>query len=219
MRIFWVLIIWLCAGQAFSQTYYPSGPQKNVALTTVTDGGWALCAQIDWGDGITGLPDACTNADKLMLACRLKDSATIKLLAAAPASDVLFDTGDGETNTNNANGSEWYYHPPAPLDGQGWGFAAGGASVDQNSCDIDETGDREARLCFHVSVDAQVGGYRCGTYNNNVASEYEKLFFKTSASVAPANSAPSIPVPVLPWLGYLALAGLLGVFGLRRLRQ
>ena len=49
-----------------SPTYYPSGPQKNVSVATVTSGGWTLCYQdtfaavIDYNNNLEGLVQYCT---------------------------------------------------------------------------------------------------------------------------------------------------------------
>jgi hypothetical protein len=234
MRVLSVVLAWLCVAPAFSQTYYPSGPKTDVALSTVTGGGWSLCAQTGWNEATRGLPASCAATDKLMLACRLKDSATIKLLAAAPASDVLTETGTGMTNTHNANGSEWYYQPPtAGMDGgEAMGFATGGDDVTLGSCDTNNTGTASQRLCFHLYKDIDNGGYRCGTYTSNSQTTYQKLFFMSDADGdlvadsldyypqdASRSVKPIVPVPTLPIFGLLALAGLLGLFGLRKLRQ
>jgi hypothetical protein len=51
-----------------SPTFYPSGPQKNVSVATVTSGGWTLCYQdtfaavIDYNNNLEGLLQYCTGA-------------------------------------------------------------------------------------------------------------------------------------------------------------
>ena len=235
MRSLIIVGVWLFAAQAFSQTYYPSGPQTDVALSTVTGGGWSICAQTLYSTTLTEYPAACPQAgsvDKVMLACRATGSATIKLLAAAPASDVLTETGTGATNTHNANGSEWYYEPP--VESQAMGFAKGGDNVTLTSCDVNTTGTNTQRLCFHLEPDVDIGGgYRCGADTSlNTSGAVERLFLMSDADGdlvadsldyypqdASRSVRPIVPVPTLPIFGLLALAGLLGLFGLRKLRQ
>ena len=236
MRSLIIVGVWLFAAQAFSQTYYPSGPQKDVALSTVTGGGWSICSQSLYSATLREYPAACPqagSADKVMLACRATGSATIQLLAAAPASDVLTDTGNTSTATHNANGSEWYYDM---VDGGGdyaIGFAKGGDSINANSCDISTSGANDERLCFHMYETEDFGGYRCGADRDlNSSGAFERLYLMSDADgdlVAdsldyyPQDASRSVktivPVPTLPIFGLLALAGLLGLFGLRKLRQ
>ena len=236
MKLAMMLITLACASQAHAQTYYPTGPQKNVALSTVTGGGWSICSQTTYVSQLAGYPAACRQAGasaKVMLACRQTGSDTIQLLAAAPASDVLTETGDTRTATHNANGSEWYYDTTDGGGDYAIGFAKGGDSVDNNSCDTSTAGANDERLCFHIYESLDNGGFRCGANDSlNASAAYEKLFFMSDADgdlVAdsldyyPQDASRSVktivPVPTLPIFGLLALAGLLGLFGLRKLRQ
>lgn len=201
---------------AAAQSYYPAGPQTDVPLATVQSGGWSLCAQQTYDTPLFDFPAACDSGPgvRLMLACRATGSDTIQLLAAAPAEDVLFETGDDSTTTNTANGSEWYYEPSdGPGDGEAMGFARAGDSVSLNSCDTDGSGAVDERLCFHITPsDSSYGGYRCGTdVGLNSSTAYERLFFQT-------GSAEPAQVPAVPLAGLLVLGGLLGLFGLRKLR-
>ena len=49
-------------------TYYPSGPQKNVSVSTVTSGGWTLCykdtfaSYVDYQNNLEGLVQYCTGS-------------------------------------------------------------------------------------------------------------------------------------------------------------
>ena len=233
MRGLIVVLAWLCVAPALSQTYYPSGPQKGVALSTVTGGGWSICSQTLYSATLREYPAACPqagSADKVMLACRATGSATIQLLAAAPASDVLTGTGNTSTATHSANGSEWYYDM---VDGGGdyaMGFAKGGDSVRAISCDTLSDGANDERLCFHMFETADQGGYRCGaTQDLNTSGAFERLYLMSDADgdgVADSRDAyPSdasrsaVVTPTLPLFGLLALVGLLGLFGSRKLRQ
>ena len=102
-----------------------------------------------------------------MLACRKKNSASIKLLAWAPRSCVFTSTtGKSGSATTNCQGTEWYF----AMD-YSWGFAAGGDTVSKGSCDTDSTGSRDKRLCFHTSST----GYKCGQAST---SDFELVLFE-----------------------------------------
>ena len=234
MKFAMILIVLACASQAHAQSYYPTGPQTNVALSTITDGGWSICSQSTYVSQLAGFPASCPQTDKLMLACRATGSATIQLLAAAPASDVLTETGDTATATHNANGSEWYYDTTDAGGDYAIGFAKGGDPVQANSCDVLTTGANDERLCFHIYESVDNGGYRCGANDSlNNSAAYEKLFFMSDADgdgvgdtrdAYPLDPSRSVvqqanEIPTLPLFGLLTLAGLLGLFGLRKLRQ
>ena len=233
MKLAMMLITLACASQAHAQTYYPTGPQKNVALSTVIGGGWSICSQTTYVTQLDAYPAACPQAgasDKVMLACRQTGSDTIQLLAAAPASDVLTETGDTRTATHNANGSEWYYDTTDGGGDYAIGFAKGGDSVDNNSCDTSTAGANDERLCFHMYETLDGGGYRCGADRNlNSSGAFERLYLMSDADgdgVADSRDAYptdasrfAVVTPTLPLFGLLALVGLLGLFGSRKLRQ
>ena len=170
--------------------YYPSGPQVNVPVATVTDGGWTECFVDKYADGLhaalPGLLDACTGK-YLMLAGRATGSSTLGLLAAAPRDDVLFDTGTGDT-THVANGTGWYF-----ADNWSWGFAKAGDSVERSSCDVASV-DGALRLCWHT---AAYGGFRLGTDTTlNGSTDFERVVYQTGVqkitftSTAPADAVP-----------------------------
>ena len=233
MRVLLVVLALLFVAPALSQTYYPSGPQKDVALSTVTGGGWSICSQTLYSATLREYPGACPQAgsdDKVMLACRSTGSATIQLLAAAPASDVLTDTGNTSTATHNANGSEWYYDMVDVSGQYAMGFAKGGESISANSCDTLTSGANDERLCFHMYETLDIGGYRCGADRDlNSSGAFERLYLMSDADGdGVADSRDAYPTdasrfatvtPTLPLFGLLALVGLLGLFGSRKLRQ
>ena len=120
--------------------YTPTGPQQNVPVSSLV--GWSQCYLGNYGDSptIAALQSACTAAN-LMMACRVAGSSTIALLAWAARSDVLYDTGFGNT-PHTANGVGWYFNGS-----YSWGFAAAGDSLTRSSCDVGSV-DPGNRLCW-----------------------------------------------------------------------
>jgi len=89
-----------------------------------------------------------------MVGCKEKDESSWLLTAAAPRSDVFFDTTNNPYTLHEANGLTWYYHEKRAM-----GFAGLGASVLKNPCDSSEDTDGN-RLCWRIFTD----GWRCGTH-------------------------------------------------------
>lgn len=175
---------------ATAATYLPVGPQNDVAMSTVTGGGWTLCFAEPYGQGGTSITAAlagCTG-NRLMMAGMENGSSVIKLLAQAYTLDVLFDTGTGNT-THNANGSEWYFSPSFS-----WGFAPAGDAVLRSSCDAsgvfngDISGFNQ-RLCWHTDGGNLTGGWRVGDayWLNDEPSGYTKLLFTNTAVPEPTS--------------------------------
>jgi hypothetical protein len=169
--------------------YYPSGPQTDVPAATVTAGGWTPCYTDEYADdlhaALPGLLTACTGK-YLLLAGRATGSDTLSLLAAAPRSDVLFDTG-GSSVTHTANGSGWYFH-----DGQAWGFANQGDPVDLSACDILSG---PLRLCWHLLPG--FGGYRIGdTTSLNNSTAYERVVYQSGVQTITFTS--TVPTGAVP---------------------
>jgi PEP-CTERM motif len=171
---------------AQAASYLPVGPQQNVAVATVTGGGWTQCfseAYGTYGTTISSALSTCTG-DLLMMAGRRTGSDTLLLLAQAPKVDVLFPTGTGNT-THNANGTEWYFD-----NNYSWGFASGGQSVYRVSCDASgvfnsNTADNNNRLCWHTGGGALQGGWRVGSNSSlNSSTGFERLLFSASSRAA-----------------------------------
>src|SRR5689334_8884290 len=117
---------------AAAADYLPSGVQTNVLLSTVLNGGWSLCYSGTYdqsGASIAGIAAGCTGTN-MMLAARVSGSDTLLLLAQAPESDVMFDTGTGLNSVHLANNVNWYFN-----DSWSWGFARSDQSVYRYSCD------------------------------------------------------------------------------------
>lgn len=191
----------LLASQAAlaSPSYLPTGAQANVALSTITSGGWSQCyaSTMDVFIGNSGekVLNACTG-DYLMMAGRQTGANNFLALAAALRADTIVDTGK-TSNTHLANGALWYYSS-----NWSWGFTAAGDTVTLNQCD---TSNSPLSMCLHTVNGA--GGYRI---NNNFSfgTNYEKVFFQASASQGNA-----VPEP-----GSMALVGaaLLGLAAVRK---
>jgi hypothetical protein len=185
---------------ADAASYNPIGPQTNVPLSTVTNGGWALCFSETYATNGTSLAtvESDCNKSRLMMACRQTGSQTIQLLAQAPRADVLFDTGTSNT-PHDANGTGWYFN-----NNWSWGFAKQGDTIDRDECDVDTSGANDLRLCWHTTNgdNTLAGGYRCGANEGlNGSVDFERLLFQADAGQAQAA------VPTLSeWtVGFLAL--------------
>jgi cysteine-rich repeat protein len=147
-----------CTTQCISLLYWMEGPQLDVPVDDL--GGWEECFSDTFADYSVGLTNTildqqCTGS-KLLIGCKQSGAATFQLLAMGDREDVIFDVGDGEFATHEANGVAWYYSTQ-----WSWGFALGGDPVERNSCDVAQ-GNPQYRMCWHTSSDALDGGYRCG---------------------------------------------------------
>lgn len=218
VSIFVLLTLTFLHLEANAQDYLPVGPQTNVAVEQVITGGWTECYRDTYGNVFLN-PDVvlsqCTG-DRLMLACRVRESSTLTLLAQGERSDVTFDTGGGNNDvTHIANGVGWYFNfvggSDAGLGENAWGFVRAGDSVEKNNCDIDTSGANDERLCWHLQDD--IGGYRCGaTEDLNSSNEYERIVYVPGTIAAR-------PIPTLSEWGLIAMAGILGLVGLIAIRK
>jgi hypothetical protein len=201
------LSLLLCSGLAFAGTltYTPVGPQTNVAISTVTDGGWTQCyaATMDVfiGDNAENVLSVCSG-DYLMMAGRETGSDTLLLLAEAPYADTIFNTGMNTDQVHEANGSGWYFAA-----NWSWGFSGLSESMYKSECDTAEGADK---MCLHTV--GQAGGFRIGGITSlNGSTDYEKVFF-----VANASAVSDTPEPATAALLGLGLAALLASRGRKR---
>lgn len=173
-------LIALGAAGSATAMYMPVGPATNVALATVTSGGWTQCyastMKTHLGIGAELVLDACKGG-LLMMAGRATGSDTLLVLAAAGRGDTIFDTGR-TSSTHLANGSNWYFSP-----NWAWGFTAAGDSVINNQCD---TSSSPTSMCLHTANSA--GGYRINNITGlNKSNAYEKVFFVANEVPEPAS--------------------------------
>ena len=194
--------------------YLPVGPQTNVSVDTVVNGGWTQCFIDTYANEMNPqeVLEQCPE-NLLMLACRETESGTLMVLAQGNRSDVTFDTGTNSDETHIANGVGWYFNTTGDGDVRdSWGFVRAGDSVDKDECDEDTSGANDERLCWHLET--PVGGYRCGdVLGLNDSSEYERIVYMSSQSL------PTTQVPTLSEWGLIALAGILGIVGFMVIRR
>ncbi len=192
--------------KANAQTYLPVGPQTNVSVNTIIQGGWEPCYSDTYDvhmEANTVLAN-CTGG-RLMLACLETGSEVITLLAQGERSDVIFDTGNTQ-DLHVANGVGWYFNDSG-LDS--WGFVRAGDTVSKNNCDTDASGANDERLCWHLNDD---GGYRCGAnIDLNFSTAFQRIVLQ------PAGERSSIPT-LSEW-GLIAMAGFMGIAGLLVMRR
>lgn len=184
--------------------YNPFGVQSNVAVSTVTGGGWSQCyvATMSVFIGFNGenVLNQCTQ-NEIMMAGRETGSSTLLLLASANRSDAIFDTGTGDlTTTHIANGAQWYF-----ASNYSWGFTDLGDVINKFECDNTNGANS---MCLHTVNNA--GGYRIGNITGlNNSDAYEKVFYQRNGAI------------VTPEPASVALmgAGLLGLAGFARRRN
>jgi hypothetical protein len=155
------------------------GVRNDVPVSEITGGGWTQCHVSDYNT-FTALSSITSSCDKanLMLACRPTGSSILRVVAHAPRTDVLFDTGTGDV-THDANGVAWYFN-----NSWSWGFAPEGVAVRRFSCDTNESSigtppgaTANQRLCNHTSSDFVSQGWRCGNQDSLFTPTWERLVF------------------------------------------
>jgi hypothetical protein len=160
-----LIVLTAAATHSAAQTYLPVGPQTNVDIATVVDGGWFECYSEPYdaatGEDLAEIQSRCAG-DRMMLACGPSGETTLTLLAQATRTQAFTNPGTGTTDSHLANGAQWYFDASGGEDDgeSSWGFAAQGETVQRNNCDVAGT-QAESRLCWHMQP--AEGGYRCGT--------------------------------------------------------
>jgi cysteine-rich repeat protein len=158
-----------CTSACISLLFFTEGPQENVDEADL--GGWETCwtgTYSNFYPGLTGtiLGEQCTGS-KLLLGCRPVGAQVFTLVAMGEREDVLFDTGNVNNATHDANGVSWYFDESYSM-----GFADEGTGVQRNSCDVAQVSPT-LRMCWHTSGNAISSGYRCG--NNYPGNNYERV--------------------------------------------
>lgn len=172
--------------------YSPTGPQQNVAFSTVTSGGWSECFSSPYGQfgpSLASIQSNCSG-DLIMLAGAANGSNDIQLLAWARREDVFFVTPDCSNQTHTANGSAWYFNLSCSM-----GFAPEGFAISQNTADINSStsfgnpqGDGGAtRLSWHTGGGQLNGGWRVGLndFLNGEPSGFTRYIFQADAVAVP----------------------------------
>ena len=221
LSIVFLLTLFAFSTSEVNAQYLPVGPQTNVPIDTVLNGGWTEC-YIDTYDNHMNAEDVLDQCpgNLLMLACRQVGSDTLMLLAQGLRSDVTFNTGANEDVTHIANEVGWYFNI-GPIDVvdpgiNSWGFVRAGDSVEKDNCDTDDSGAVNERLCWHIQ--RTNGGYRCGSVRSlnsgPDAESYERIVYVS-------DQEPSSPaqVPTLSVWGLIAFASFLGIVGFIVMRR
>jgi len=165
----------MAATPSAAVAYLPVGPQTNVALSTVTSGGWTLCysagMDVAFGTSASVTLAGCTGS-QLMLAGRQTGSSNLMLLAQTLTVDALNPTGADANNVfTTSNGTDWFYN-----DDWSWGFKTIGNPYYKYQCD----GPSAGSMCLHV---LNVGGHHIDTVGT-WGSDYEKLVFTSDGGGA-----------------------------------
>ncbi|MDO9590503.1 MAG: hypothetical protein Q7J04_05115 [Microcella sp.] len=208
---------------AGTASYYPMGPQTNVALADLA--GWELCytdlygtADVDlYGSG--GILDELCTGDFLLLGGGPVATGTLTVLAAAPRTDVLFVLPPDETTVHVANGSGWYFN-----DDWSWGFVRAGDTPEKSECDVSTDGSNDQKLCWHVFNQQLTYGYRAGAQQGlNDSEDYARYIYHAAAIEGlapdpeltdPELADTGVTVDASAAAGAAALVLLMGVGGL-----
>jgi hypothetical protein len=181
-------------------TYYPSGPQRNIPISTITSGGWTLCWSTLYNESATlaSIESSCTK--KYLLEAGGAVGASDYILAAAgERSSVLKPTGSNETNLNN--GTYWYY--TKNISGS-MGFSPISA-IRQSSADCYYNGTTncefssiliegqdptvDLRLSWHINSSGSLfGGWRLGRIGwLNASTAYVRAIYQSDGISAPSS--------------------------------
>jgi hypothetical protein len=208
------IFIALTASQASAAVYYPSGPQTNVALSTVLNGGWTEIYEGAYSASPTISQLFGSAQTYVMLGAIQANSNTIAVLAATTLADL--ETYTPLNTPHLSNGSEWYYNAYSI------GFAESGATIFQNAADVAGPSD-PLRLSWHatnngifnasLSPSELTGGWRAGTTEGlNSSSDWERIVFTTNSITA------AVPEPSTWAMMILGFCGL-GFMAYRRRSQ
>jgi len=170
-------LVALSVSPAFAEPgYYPEGPQRNVAVSTLLNDGWVPCFSENYEEESSLVYEviAACESDYIILTGRLIDGDTLELLAAAPRGDVFVITSDQEVHFSN--GTYWYFVPERPdgTSAHSLGFSST-TNVNIHTCDYLNVGvtveESQLKLCWHIVQDGDSAplfsrGYRLGVENN-----------------------------------------------------
>lgn len=169
-------------------SYYPTGPQANINLESVTSGGWTLCFSETWaqtGTSVNQIKEDCAG-DYIILTGRAIGSTNLDLLAAAPFDAVFQETV--ENTPHLSNGSWWYF-----TTGWSMGFA-NREIIEQNSCDVANNEVGELGFCWHLdpagdpSDSLMDNGYQMNGIRLNSGTEYLREIYVSGGGDDPSIS-------------------------------
>ena len=187
--------------------YYPSGPQRNVPISTITSGGWTLCwsSLFSATDSLANIESSCTG-NNLLEAGGVVGASSYILAAAGERSSVLRLTSLNETTLNN--GTYWYYYKGAGgmMGGGSMGFSPS-STISQNSADCYYNGANncgfpsvlvegqdptvDLRMSWHTYSLSIIWGYRIGRLVG-LSDGYVRAIYQSNAM----TSAPDSPTSV-----------------------
>jgi hypothetical protein len=150
--------------------YYPSGPQLNVPISTITSAGWKLCWSGLYSDNTSTLASIKSScSQKYLIEAAGQVGASNYLLAAAGERSAVFNTTPINGTTLN-NGTHWYFNA------ESMGFSPN-ANIEQSAADIVASnawdpadqlfrpydGTEDYRLSWHTLGDNNISyGWRAG---------------------------------------------------------
>ena len=184
MRVLLAASLIAIAAPSAAATYMPVGPQTNVALSTVTGGGWTLCYSAlmgtPFGNSASTTLANCGRSGRIMLAGRETGSSNLLVLAQTAMSAAFANTGAANNGVFTAsNGADWFY-----ADDWSWGFKPIGVGFNKYQCDFNAM---VGSMCVHTLN--FTGGFSINNIIDlNGSSDYEKLVF-TMAVPEPATWA------------------------------
>ena len=181
--------------------YYPSGPQRNVPISTITSGGWTLCwsSLFSATDTLANIESSCTG-NYLLEAGGVSGASSYLLAAAGERSSVLGVTSQNQTNLNN--GTYWYYYKGSGgmMGGGSMGFSPI-STIFQNSADCYYNGAQncgfssaivegqdptvDLRMSWHTNSTSIIGGWRIGRLTSLSTSHVRAIYQSNAMSSAP----------------------------------
>jgi chitodextrinase len=181
--------------------YYPSGPQRNVPISTITSGGWTLCwsSLFSANDTLANIESSCTG-NYLLEAGGVVGASSYLLAAAGERSSVLGVTSQNQTNLNN--GTYWYYYKGSGgmMGGGSMGFSPI-STIFQNSADCYYNGALncgfasaivegqdptvDLRMSWHVYSTTIGSGWRIGRLTSLYDGHVRAIYQSNAMSSAP----------------------------------
>lgn len=182
----------LCTATAVAAPgYYPFGPRADVPKSALE--GWQICHQSAY-NSTTALSTVLAACDGtwLMLAGGPAGANTLTVLAAAPRSAVITDTGMTNTPTNS-NGTGWYFNSTFS-----WGFANQGDAINRTSCDSTVATNPHLRLCWHTNSGNFSPGWRAGVNESLSTSAYTRYIYEPATPPVAQASAGTLNFGTVP---------------------